>query len=175
MEINLIVAISKNNVIGKNGELVFHIKKDMTRFKELTTGNVIIMGSKTFESLPNGALPNRVNIVVTHNKKEVLNKKENLFYVTSIEEAIKLYESWFYFEDGVVPCKQLFVIGGGTVYKYCLDNDLIDKMYITRINQTIDNGDTFFPEFDENEWVKNENQEFNEESLSYTFETWKKR
>lgn len=164
MNINLIAAVSKNNCIGKNNDLAFHIKEDMKRFKELTTGNIVVMGSKTFESLPNGALPNRINIVVTHNKDYTIHPKEGdrVLIVTSIEEAIKLYESWFYYEDGVLPCKKLFIIGGGTIYKYCLDNDLVDTMYLTTIDEDVENGDTFFPNYNKEVWEVIENEQVND-------------
>lgn len=174
MKINLIAALSKNNCIGKNNDLVFHIKEDMKRFKDLTINNIVIMGSKTFESLPNGALPNRINIVVTHNKDYTIHPKEGdrVLIVTSIEEAIKLYESWFYYEDGVIPCKKLFIIGGGTVYKYCLDNDLIDTMYLTIVDEEIKDGDTFFPNYNEEQWEVIEDEKLNEKVM---FKTLKRK
>ena len=139
-EVNLIVAMSKNRCIGKDNNLIYHIKEDLKRFKELTTNNVIIMGSNTFKSLPKGALPNRINIVVTNDEAlQKSNKADNLIFVNSVEDALKLYKSWFYHDKG---------IKGGLIYRYALDNNLVDKIYLTVVNEDAD-GDTFFPKLDD--------------------------
>lgn len=148
-EVNLIVAMSKNRCIGKNNKLIYHIKEDLKRFKELTTNNIVIMGSNTFRSLPNGALPNRINIVITSNEQlQASNKADNLIFVKSVEEALKLYKSWFYHDKGIKECKKVFIIGGGLVYRYALDNELVDKIFLTIVNEDAD-GDTFFPKLDD--------------------------
>lgn len=178
MKINLIAAITKNNCIGKEGKLAFMIKDDLKRFKEITEGNIVVMGSKTFETLPNGALPNRINIVITHNKEYTVHPKENdrVLIVTSIEDAIKLYKAWFYYEDGVLPCKQLFIIGGGSIYKQCLEINLIDRMYITKIDEEVMDGDTFFPQFNETDWILQSNLENTTESgVKYYFQVFDKK
>lgn len=144
-EVNLIAAMSKNRCIGKDNKLIYHIKEDLKRFKELTTNNVIVMGSNTFKSLPKGALPNRINIVVTNNE-ELKNtyKADNLVFVSSIEEALEEYQRNF------INDKKLFIIGGGLVYRYVIDNNMVDKLYLTIIDEEAD-GDTFFPKLG-NEW-----------------------
>lgn len=148
-EVNLIVAMSKNRCIGKDNNLIYHIKEDLKRFKELTTNNVIIMGSNTFKSLPKGALPNRINIVVTNDEAlQKSNKADNLIFVNSVEDALKLYKSWFYHDKGIKECKKVFIIGGGLIYRYALDNNLVDKIYLTVVNEDAD-GDTFFPKLDD--------------------------
>ena len=141
-EINIIVAIAKNNAIGKDNDLLWRISDDLKRFKKYTTGKSIIMGKNTFFSLPertleNGktnALPNRQNIVITDNKNEFFNAVNTAY---SIEEAIDYAE-----ED-------IFIIGGGMVYKTFLP--LADRLYLTRVDKDFD-GDVFFPEIDYSEW-----------------------
>lgn len=143
MRVNLIVAISENNAIGKNGDLCFHIKDDLKRFKELTIGKPIIMGYNTYKSLPNGALPNRENIVLCDDKTEVL-IKELVTLLPSLEEAIQYCDSKNY--------EEVFVIGGGMLYKYAIEHDLINTMYITKIYETVEDADTYFPNIDYNKW-----------------------
>lgn len=135
--ISIIVAIAKLNAIGQNNDLLAYIPNDLKRFKALTTGHTIIMGRKTFESLPNGALPNRRNIVISRNDKLELEGAE---VVHSVDEAIDLCKN----ED------EVFVIGGATIYEAFLPK--ANKLYLTLINQFYNNADTFFPEIDAEEW-----------------------
>ena len=153
-DINLIVAISLNHCIGKNGGIPFHSSKDLKHFKEITMGNVLIMGRRTFESLPPSKLPGRDKIVISSNPyyKPVLPNGEKVVVVPSLEEAIKLYNAWHFHEGGLKPCKSLFIIGGGMVYKEALDKGLVDRIYLTIINQEVQDGDTFFPVLDQNIW-----------------------
>jgi len=134
--ITIIVAIAKNNAIGKDNKLLWKISDDLKRFKKYTTNNSIIMGRNTFLSLPNGALPNRQNIVITDNKND---KFENVDIVYSIEDAIKCAKN------------DIYIIGGGMVYKTFLP--LADKIYLTRVDKEFD-GDVFFPELDYSEWLE---------------------
>ena len=134
--ITIIVAIAKNNAIGKDNKLLWKISDDLKRFKKYTTNNSIIMGRNTFLSLPNGALPNRQNIVITDNKND---KFENVDIVYSIEDAIKCAKN------------DIYIIGGGMVYKTFLP--LADKIYLTRVDKEFD-GDVFFPELDFSEWLE---------------------
>ena len=133
-EINIIVAIAKNNAIGKDNDLLWRISDDLKRFKKYTTNNSIIMGKNTFLSLPKGALPNRQNIVITDDKND---KFENVDIVYSIDEAIE------------TATKDIFIIGGGMVYKTFLP--LADRLYLTRVDKDFD-GDVFFPEINYSEW-----------------------
>ena len=147
--IALIVARSKNNVIGKNGIIPWSIKGEQKQFKELTTGNTIIMGRKTFEYIGRPLL-NRKNIVLsrTTNYSEVIT-------VDSLEKAMELSEG------------NIFIIGGYNLFKEAIS--IVDIMYITEVNLTIEDGDVFFPDFNENEFdVKmiEENSQF--KRLIYT-------
>ncbi len=133
--IGLIVARSKNNVIGKNGQIPWRIKGEQKQFKELTTGNVVVMGRKSYEEIGH-PLPNRKTIVVSRTKKY---EGENLATASSVEEAIKMAG------DGKV-----YISGGYGLYKEAIP--YVDVMYITEVQTEIEDGDTFFPEFDENDF-----------------------
>jgi len=130
--IAIIVAKSKNNVIGSNGSIPWNVPKDLKYFKELTEGNTVIMGRKTYESLPkdNKPLPNRINIVITRDSNFTAN---GCIVVSSIEEAILKVDNR----------KDTFIIGGGEIYKQAIN--FVDKIYITEINGEFE-GDTYFPE-----------------------------
>lgn len=144
MTISIIVAIAENNAIGKDNDLIWYISDDLKRFKRLTTSHTIIMGRKTFESLPNGALPKRRNIVVTRNKELKLEKAE---VANSVQEAIDLCKNE----------EEVFIIGGGTIYKEALK--YTDKLYLTRVHESFD-ADTFFPEINFEEWEEVSNEKF---------------
>jgi dihydrofolate reductase len=141
MKINIIVSASENWVIGKDNKLLWKLSSDLKKFKDLTTGKPIIMGQKTFESLPKGALPNRTNIVLTPDEEY---SAEGIVTASSVEDALfkaKLYHG----ED----C-DIFIIGGGMVYKQFLD--IADYVYLTVVHTTIE-GDTTFPELLESQWT----------------------
>lgn len=131
--IGLIVARSKNNVIGKNGKIPWKIKGEQKQFKELTTGNVVIMGRNSYDEIGR-PLPNREMIVISNTKKYI---GENLHTASSVKEAIE-------FAKG----KDVYIAGGYGVYKEAIP--LVDVMYITEININVEQGDVFFPEFDDN-------------------------
>lgn len=135
--ISIIVAIDENNAIGKENNLLCHLPNDLKYFKSITQGHTIIMGRKTFESLPNGALPNRRNIVLSR-KKDIYFDKTEIF--DSLEDAIKSTEKE----------KEIFIIGGASIYKQALS--LADKLYITYIHHKFDGADTFFPEIKTSVW-----------------------
>jgi dihydrofolate reductase len=139
IKINIIVSVSENWVIGKNNKLLWNLKSDLKRFKELTTGHPIIMGQRTFESLPNGALPNRTNIVLTDDLNFTA---PNVVIVHDIDDALHLAEGFCGDSDDV------FIIGGGMIYKQFLE--IADFVYLTTVHVTLD-GDTTFPELD-NTW-----------------------
>ncbi|MDG2109308.1 MAG: dihydrofolate reductase [Flavobacteriaceae bacterium] len=134
-EITLIAAVSENNALGKNNQLIWHLSEDLKRFKRLTQGHSIIMGRKTFESMPK-ALPNRKNIILTRNKGY---KAQNAWVVHTIEEALKLTEG----------DSQPFIIGGGEIYKLFLYH--ADSIELTRVHGTFE-ADIFFPEIDYKNW-----------------------
>ena len=133
--IGLIVARSKNNVIGKNGEIPWKIKGEQKQFKELTTGNVVIMGRKSYEEIGH-PLPNRKNIIVSRTKKF---SGENLVTVSSLQEAINIAKG-----------EQVYIAGGYGLFKESIP--FVSKMYITEIDTVIEDGDVFFPEFDLSEF-----------------------
>ena len=153
MSFSIIAAVAENYAIGKDNDLLCHLPGDLKRFKQITSGNTVIMGRKTFLSLPNGALPNRRNIVISRSQN--LNFK-NVEIVASIEEAIKICDA----------DKENFIIGGGEIYKQFLP--FVNKIYLTKIHAVFD-GDTFFPELNCDDWnveIEAENTE-HEPNFSY--------
>jgi len=156
MTISIIAAIAENNVIGKDNDLIWHISEDLKRFKKLTSGHAIIMGRRTYESLPFKPLPKRKNIIISSQKDL---KFEGAIVVNSIEEAMKECDG----ED------EVFICGGATIYKHFID--IADKMYLTRIHHEFE-GDTFFPVYSEDDWSIETQSEvlYDEKSdLNYTF------
>jgi dihydrofolate reductase len=151
----MIAAASGNNVIGKDNDLIWRLPDDFKRFKALTSGHDIIMGRKTFESLP-GILPNRTHIIVTRNKDY---KVDGCEVESSLAEAL-------------VTRTDAFIIGGGEIYKQGME--LADKIELTRVHANFE-GDTFFPEINLNEW-KLINEEFHDSDLkhqySFTYQTY---
>lgn len=137
MSVTIIAAVGKNFELGKNNDLIWHFKDDMKFFKETTTNHIVIMGRKTFESLPK-ALPNRRNIVIT-SKRDY--SAEGAEVVASIYEALDLSKN----ED-------VFIIGGGQIYKSFLD--VADKLYLTEIDDSCEEADTFFPSFDKSKYTR---------------------
>jgi dihydrofolate reductase len=165
MKINIIVSVSENLAIGKDNKLLWNLKSDLQRFKNLTSGHPIIMGQKTFESLPNGALPNRTNIVLTDNKKFTA---KDIIPAYNIEESLQIAK----FKNGT-NC-EVFIIGGGSIYKQFLE--LADTLYITEVHVNID-GDTFFPKIsDEWELFSEEYKEKDERNeYDHTYKIYKKK
>ena len=160
--ISIIVAVDINSGIGKNSKLLCNIPEDLKRFKEITTGHDIIMGKNTFLSLPNGALPNRRNIVLTDDKND---KFENCIMVFSIEEALKKCNQ----ED------EVFIIGGASIYKQFLEH--VDKLYITMIDYEFE-PDTFFPEVQHENWQEISMKKGNSDEKSpyeYYFVTYSRK
>lgn len=150
MAISIIAAIGRNNELGKGNDLVWHFKEDMRFFKETTTGNTVVMGRKTFESLPH-ALPNRRNVVITKNADYVAEGAE---VVTGIEEAMKLTEN-----DNV------FIIGGGTIYTAFMP--YADKLYLTEIDAEDKDADVFFPSFDKSEYNAEQLTDYTVNGISF--------
>ena len=135
----MIVALDEKNGIGRNNKLLCRLSGDMKNFKELTTGHPVIMGRKTFESLPKGALPNRVNIVLTKDEEKIF---DDAISCNSIDEVMNLRV--------IKNCEKCFVIGGAAIYKHFFD--LADKLYVTSIRHTFEDADAFFPEIDIDNW-----------------------
>ena len=161
-EIAIIVIVDENYGIGKDGELLCYLPNDLKHFKKLTTGHTIIMGRKTYESLPKGALPNRKNIVISSDNKE---NYPGCIVVRSVDEAILLSEDK----------EKVFIIGGGKIYKSTIH--LANKLYLTRIHHTFEEADTFFPEVDFNNWelIEEEKHKADEKHLyDYSFLCYQK-
>lgn len=138
MILSQIAAMSINRVIGVNNQLPWNIPEDLKYFKQMTKNKILIMGRKTFESLP-GQLPNRYHIVIS--RSEIISDEENLCFVTSFEAAKKkaaeLIPAWN---------PEVMICGGSEIYKMTLP--FADRIYLTVIEKEYD-GDAFFPEFDE--------------------------
>ena len=158
-ELTIIAAASINNVIGNNNKLIWHIPKDLIRFKELTSNHAVIMGRKTFDSFP-GLLPNRKHIVISRNKN--ISFSDEVTVVNNFEDAIR--------ETG--DDENPFIIGGGQIYKLAMD--LGDKIELTRVHEEF-KADTFFPKIDEDKWELI-HEEFNEKDerhqFSFTYKTY---
>ena len=137
--LSIIVAKASNNIIGGDNKLLWHISQDLKRFKEITSGHTIIMGRKTFESLPK-ILPNRHHIVITRDKNFKVDSP-SVEVVNDINTIINKYEN---------SSEEVFIIGGGEIYKFLLPN--IKKLYLTRVYKDF-NGDTKFPEINLNDWT----------------------
>lgn len=135
--ISIIVATDRQSAIGRGNNLLCHLPADLKYFKSVTDGHSIIMGRRTFESLPKGALPNRRNIVVTRNPNLTW---PNVETCTSIEAALQL----------TAGEKEVFIIGGGMIYQQAFP--LADRLYVTEIGHSFEGADTFFPTIDTDEW-----------------------
>jgi len=159
--ITLIAAAAQNDALGKDNDLIWHISEDLKRFKRLTTGHAIIMGRKTFESMPK-ALPNRTNIVLTKNENY---KAEGAVVASTIDEALVLAG-----EDN-----QPFIIGGAQIYSLFMDH--CNRIELTRVHHDFE-ADVFFPKIDTSKWTiskeefisKTEDQPYN-----YTYITYDKK
>ena len=160
-QIALIVALANNNAIGKDGNLLLHLSEDLKWFKRNTLAHSVIMGRKTFESLPNGALPNRKNIVLTRNENF---EATNCIIVNNIEEI----------EQYIGNEQICFVIGGAEIYQQFLSK--ADILYITRIYADFV-ADTFFPEIDFSKWEltqKIENKADKKNNIDFDFLIYQK-
>lgn len=155
----MIAATAENNALGKNNDLVWHLPDDFKRFKKLTSGHPIIMGRKTFESLP-GKLPNRRHIIITRQKDYHVD--DDCVVVNNLTEALAFAKN-----DA-----QPFIIGGGEIYKLAME--VAEKIELTRVHATFE-ADTFFPEIDLNKWtlVNEEHHEADEKhDYSFTYLTY---
>ena len=156
MEKNIIVAISDNNAIGRDNQLLWHISEDLRFFRRTTLGCPVIMGRKTFESIGR-ALPKRVNIVVSRG----FSTAEEVAVTSSLEDAFRVAED--------TNLEQCFVIGGGQIYSQALP--LVDSLVVTHVHTVIEDADTFFPEIDPVIWQVAERSElFHDEESGYSFE-----
>lgn len=159
MTLNIICALTENSAIGHNGKLLYYLPADLKHFKQLTTGHTIVMGRKTFESLPKGALPNRRNIVITRQTDYTA-------------PGIEVFHS---FEDALKACEsdqEVYVIGGESVYAAALP--LADRLCLTHVHATPAEADAFFPAWDKTLWTleseeHHEPDERNEQAFTSAF------
>lgn len=161
-KIALIAAIAENNAIGFENRLIYWLPNDLKRFKALTTGHTIIMGSNTFRSLPKGALPNRRNIVLSRKQSEFPGA-----------------ETFHSLEDALANCSNeeiVYIIGGETLYRASMP--MADILCLTEVKDTPEKADAFFPEFNKKEWEIIEKEEFCKDEKhchDYSFVTYAKR
>lgn len=153
MKISLIAAVSLNNVIGKDNSLIWHIPEDLKRFKAVTLNSSIVMGRKTYESLPFKPLPKRKNIIISTNT--------NLNYpgaivARSIEETLEICKN-----DG-----QIFICGGESIYREFIE--FADTIYLTKVHKEFD-GDTYFPEIDGEKWKLVSKENSRDENYEFSF------
>ena len=169
--LNIIACISKKHrAIGYQNRLLYTIPSDMTRFRMLTTGHTIIMGRKTFESLPNGALPNRHNIVISKTREQITGCE----VYTSLEEALAARKEMAGMKETAgnketTEEDECFIIGGARIYEQALP--FADKLYLTIVEKEPEHADTFFPEINPAEWEVTEKEMRNENGLPFTFLT----
>lgn len=166
MKVALIVAMDFDRGIGKDNDLMWHLPADMKFFKETTTGHIVVLGRKNYESIPERyrPLPNRENAVLTRNKSY---KAEGAIIFYSLEDCLSHYSK--------ESERTIFIIGGGEIYRQAMGLDVIDEMYITHVHKSYD-ADTFFPEFEIKYWrleiilnhEKNEKNEASFEVIKYS-------
>lgn len=160
MKIELIVAKSSNNVIGKNNELIWDIPEDRTHFKNVTMGKTIVMGRNTYESIGR-PLPGRKNVIITSDPSKI--NDERLSFVSSVEEVLEL-----------AKVEEVVIIGGDSVYKQFLP--YCDILHVTEIDKDFE-GDTFFPVIDENTWslkLSVDGKESGKNGICYSFNIYEK-
>lgn len=160
--LSIIVAKAKNNIIGKNNSLVWHLPEDLKHFRKLTTGHTIIMGRKTFESLGR-VLPDRKHIIFSQNPDFKVN-----------DENVEVVHSLLQIQDLIEGEEEAFVIGGAMIYNFLMP--YVKKMYVTQINEEFE-GDAFFPKIDEKVWKKTSEEKGikdEENKLDYEFITYER-
>jgi dihydrofolate reductase len=160
--ISIIVAVSEDWGIGKDNELLWHISEDLKRFKRLTSGNTVIMGKKTWESLPRRPLPGRKNIVLTDDPQEIIDGSVTAY---SIKDAL----------DKCKKNEEIFIIGGGSIYRQFMP--IADRLYITHVHKKAP-ADIYFPEIDLSIWEVVEKEEFRaseNNSIPYTYTVYEKK
>ena len=152
--ISIIAAVAKNRAIGYKNKLLYWLPNDLKRFKALTTGHTIIMGRKTFESLPKGALPNRRNVVLSRSEKEF----PGCEVFPSLKEALKHCQ----------PDEDVYIIGGASVYSQAMT--VADRLCLTEIDDTPTDADAFFPPYDDWNVAEREDHDVDEKhAYRYAF------
>ncbi len=157
----IVVAKAKNNAIGRENDLLWRLPDDFQFFKKVTLGHVVIMGRKTFDSLP-GMLPDRTFVIITRQKDYEAPKGH--FVAHSLEEAFELCKV-------KLQLKQVFIIGGGVIYREALNRNMVDRMLITEVDAAFEDADTFFPDFDKDQWKEERRQHHpKDERHAYSFD-----
>ena len=159
---SIIVAIAENLAIGRDNNLLWHIPRDLKRFKQITTGHTIIMGKRTWYSLPKRPLPDRRSLVISDIPGELI---DGCMMAYSIEDAVSKCD----------PAEENFIIGGASIYKQFLP--LADHLYITSVHKSFE-GDVFFPEIKQSEWdlISKEDYPLDEGlGFSYSFLDYQRR
>ena len=146
MRLSIIVAIAENNAIGLGNRLLYHLPADLRRFKQLTIGHTVLMGSNTFRSLPKGALPNRLNVVLS--RKGASEEFPNCLHFKDLSAALDSLNALA--ASGNEQAQEVFVIGGAQVYHAALP--LVHRLCLTQIHDTPPEADTFFPPVNPDEW-----------------------
>ncbi|MCQ2135677.1 MAG: dihydrofolate reductase [Bacteroidales bacterium] len=160
MEKIIIAAVADNMAIGKDNDLLWHISDDLKFFKGQTSGNTVIMGRRTFESIGR-PLPKRLNIVLSRGGKALEEKYPGLKVASDLEEAFAAAQE--------AASQKCFVIGGGTIYKAAFD--IADRLVITHVHITREDADTFFPVIDPSVWkVESRSEMFTDQETGYNFE-----
>lgn len=161
----IIVARADNGVIGRDNQLIWKMPHDMKFFKDKTSGHYVLMGRKSYESMGK-PLPNRLNIIITHNKDYAA---EGAMVVHSLQEALDF--------SAQQKQKEVFILGGGEIYRQALENGWVDKIYLTEIKGSFE-GDTYFPELNEADWKEVAREEYQADHLNphdYAFVTLLKK
>ncbi|MBW3546179.1 MAG: dihydrofolate reductase [Bacteroidetes bacterium] len=143
---SIIVARANNGVIGKDNGLIWHMPRDLRFFKETTTGHYVLMGRKSYEAVGK-PLPNRLNIIITRNSDYAA---ENCLVLHSLQEALELASQQ--------KQQEVFILGGGEIYRQALDKGWVDRIYLTEIKESFE-GDTYFPELDMSQWQESMREE----------------
>ncbi|MBP8782821.1 MAG: dihydrofolate reductase [Paludibacter sp.] len=162
-EISIVAAVADNYAIGKGNKLPWHLPADLKHFRELTTGHAVVMGKRTFESLPNGPLPNRRNVVLTSVMSEGVN--EGYFEADSLEDAFYLCEKE----------EKVFIVGGAAVYRQSLE--IAESLYITWVHHEF-SADIYFPEVDFSKWEEVSRQDMSADEKNpypYSFVHYKRK
>ncbi|MFY0603082.1 MAG: dihydrofolate reductase [Flavobacteriaceae bacterium] len=161
--ITIIAAIGMRNELGKDNDLIWHLPADLKRFKKITTGNYIIMGRNTFESIGK-PLPNRTSVIITRN---MTYRQPGCLVVHSIEEALEVSKNQH----------EVFIIGGAEIYRQCIEKGLADKLDITQVHQEFE-ADVYFPEIKEESWELISKEDFKADEKNkhdYSFLSYKKK
>lgn len=160
MKISIIAAIGKNNELGKNNDLIWHLPNDLKFFKDVTSGHTVLMGRNTFWSLPK-VLPNRTNIVITDVDEDY---PKGVVIYNSIESFMNDYRD----KD-----EEVFIIGGASIYKQFID--VAENLYLTEVSASCPDASVYFPEFDKNDYDKSVVGENNDNGISYKHVLYKRR